>query len=86
MASVHTILYRLKYVTVVVHTLMVLAYLVRSCLLRELSIHKIHPIRVKAYIIMYLKVTTIKYGTTVTCIQNLHISDKADKSSYSQLL
>ena len=86
MASVHTILYRLKYVTVVVHTLVVLAYLVHSCLMGELSIHKIHPIGVKAYIIMYLKVTTMKYGTTVTRMQNSHISDKADKSSYSQLL
>ena len=52
MASVHTILYRLKYVTVVVHTLVILAYLVHSCLLGELSIHKIHPIGVKVYIIM----------------------------------
>ena len=49
MASVHTILYRLKYVIVVVHTLVVLAYLVHSCLLGELSIHKIHTIEVKAY-------------------------------------
>ena len=64
MASVHTILYRLKYVTVVVHTLVILAYLVHSCLLGELSIHKIHPIGgVKAYIIMYLKVTTMKHNS-----------------------
>ena len=83
MASVHTTLYRL---TVVVHTLVVLAYLVHLCLLGELSIHKIHPIGVKVYIVMYLKVTTMKYGITVTRMQNSHISDKADESSYSQLL